>query len=599
MKDFFTRKESNSRITHGRNDFGRKGNNSDAAQWRSVIQEPAQGRFPNSNQSIRKELELFKSATDVEVNHRNSGTSFINSNYKSVSNSHSNRGPPADFVKNSGTSQGKSSATPPTERFKPSRDKIGTTLNDKLRFLQAKIGSWDADQLIHELTGPNKENWEEIVGVTLETEMTGQLMAEVLQLLSHDEIRENPRANSLYITLSNMRALQCYMMTGLSSSEVMTAVSRGRGSDSWIRSMDSALCVVETIASLMHKFVDCQSNPFVPVELLVMRIETLLSKAFVSSQSHDETVALDEWTPGIPESKKATFMVKAEHLSRRLQVVKRMQESALEAKLESAREKDENEKEGAKDAQLANQRAKGGITFLDDPLRDRDYLVTSVVPKSFELISNAPSSLPQNIVCSLSLNRSKSERDDDFDDVNSSKITSSAIKPSKVSSNPQYRSIHHYINTHFQLVREDCLAQLRRGISSFREQLGADSKAGDIAVPKPDQVRKVAAAMMQNRSGNIGVYFYDDVSVQSVERCPHQDIGYAVTFSIIGSRKIDWQNTQRFMNGSLLCLSDGSFNESNLVVARVLRGVKAPNGRFLYFFLQLLYTLFYTHSNKK
>jgi hypothetical protein len=88
--------------------------------------------------------------------------------------------------------------------------------------------------------------------------------------------------------------------------------------------------------------------------------------------------------------------------------------------------------------------------------------------------------------------------------------------------------------------------------------------------------------MMQSRSGNSGVYFYDDVSVQSVERCSQQqDIGYAVTFSLIANRKIDWANTQRFMNGSLLCLSDGSFNESNLVVARVLRGVKIPNGRFL------------------
>lgn len=519
----------------------------------------------------------FGKCSDLEVVHRNLGPSFVDSGSKSFSKAQSSHDPPGNFKKSSENFQGKSSTL---QRSESSRKKIGITVGDKLMFLKTKRESWDADKLIYELTGPNRENWEEIISVALENDVTGQLMAEVLKLLSHDDIRENPNANSLYIPLSNMRALQTYMATGLNSSMVATAVLRGRGSGSWIKVVDAALSVVETIASLMNKFVNCQSNPSVPIELLVIRIGVLLNQTFVSSQSHDEPVALDGWIPNISEDERSRFMMKAKHLSSRLHFIRRMHESAVEASLESIRIKVEDEREKSKEVKLANQRAKVGIIFLNDPLRDRDYLNTSVVPKSYELISNAPSSLPQNVVNSLSLNRSRGGHDDDdnFIDVNSSKVGFRATKQFNTLPRQEYRNEDHYLNTHFQLVREDCLAQLRRGISSFRGKLGADSRAIDIDVPEPDQVRKAAAAMMQDRSGDSGVYFYDNVRVRSVENCSEQDIGYAVTFDLIGSRKIDWTNTQRFMAGSLLCLSDGSFNERNLVVARVIRGVKEPSG---------------------
>ena len=59
--------------------------------------------------------------------------------------------------------------------------------------------------------------------------------------------------------------------------------------------------------------------------------------------------------------------------------------------------------------------------------------------------------------------------------------------------------------------------------------------------------------------------------------CFRDDIGYVVTFQMFDKRRVDWSNSQRFMKGSLLCLSsNGSFNKSTLVMATVLRGVIAP-----------------------
>jgi hypothetical protein len=114
------------------------------------------------------------------------------------------------------------------------------------------------------------------------------------------------------------------------------------------------------------------------------------------------------------------------------------------------------------------------------------------------------------------------------------------------------------------------------GVEKKKAAAGVSRDGEDIPVPTPQRLHQVAVAISHSRTGNSGVYIYEDVRVQSVERA-HEDIGYAVTFSLLDKRKIDWQNTQRFMKGSLLCLSpDGTFNESSLVVATVLRGVHPP-----------------------
>ena len=87
-----------------------------------------------------------------------------------------------------------------TSAQKPSqiRRTVGTTLNDKIKYLQQKQQNWDAAKLIHELTGPSKDNWQAIIG-GLSADMTGSLMREVFILLSNAQIRDDPRAIDLYI----------------------------------------------------------------------------------------------------------------------------------------------------------------------------------------------------------------------------------------------------------------------------------------------------------------------------------------------------------------------------------------------------------------
>ena len=123
-------------------------------------------------------------------------------------------------------------------------------------------------------------------------------------------------------------------------------------------------------------------------------------------------------------------------------------------------------------------RARSGIQFLDNPSRDGDYLQIEVAPSAHELLSSPPKTLPQNLVLSLGRSRFESEIPDDFIpdlSIPSPSIRSAASSESDSSHARQsFRSIHHYLNTHFQLNREDCLAQLRRGIAAFREQLMAN-----------------------------------------------------------------------------------------------------------------------------
>ena len=212
-----------------------------------------------------------------------------------------------------------------------------------------------------------------------------------------------------------------------------------------------------------------------------------------------------------------------------------------------------------------------------------DYLNSSVVPLAAELISAPPNVLPKNLFLSLGGGRGG-------DDICDEEVEITTKATSEYSEESSYRTVHHYLNTHFQLNREDCLAQIRRGIYSLRERLVADGENASsivnrsnidnacIPVPTQNKLSSVIGAIARNRSGNSGIYLYENVCVESVERM-RDDVGYCISFDVSNSRNIDWSSTQRFMNGSLLCLSpDGTFNEASLVVATVLKGVIQPTG---------------------
>ena len=241
-------------------------------------------------------------------------------------------------------------------------------------------------------------------------------------------------------------------------------------------------------------------------------------------------------------------------LNERFVFIDNQHNAAAENALKRAEEQAENERLAADEKKLSKQRQFAGVNFLDDPTRDQDYRVMNVVPLSEELLSVAPSALPRNLIQNSFVRAGEGEDDDEENDQTpnvsalSSKGPATALKA--------FRSVNHYLNTHFQLNREDCLAQLRRGIKSYREKL--EDANGVVAPPSHAKLQNVAKAMASSR-GNDRMFMYDHVEVRSIERSP-DGIGYAVSFNVFGGggRSIDWNRSSRFMNGSLLCLSSGT-----------------------------------------
>ena len=457
----------------------------------------------------------------------------------------------------------------------PERDSVGSTVTEMVDYLKKKMSKWTNTQLIYEFTGPSKKNWETLTTTGLQMDMSGLLMKLIFQLLSHDEIKgSTSTSSSLYTTLNNEKAfmgMNLYLNMGpLAQMTVEKAIQGGRGCVSWVSAIDDALSVVETLDTMMHMISSCQSNPMIPVEILSIRIKRLIGESF-----SEDSVSLDSWKPGIGETQQQDCIRKARHLFDRMSELEKLQKGAIEAVLEETKLQAEIELEKKESSKYAKQRLRNGISFLDDPSRDRDYLKISVVPDAEELLSAAPTALPQNLVLSLGRSRQTEEDDDDEGQIAQKGPARTVTGNDK----QRFRNIHHYLNTHFQLNREDCLAQLRRGIATFREQLGLNPVTNRVeSIPSQLKLAKVAAAV-SNSKGNNRVYVYGEVNVRSVDRM-HDGIGYSVSFRAFGtSRSIDWSRSQRFMNGSLLCLSpDGTFNESTLVIATVLKGVTVPNG---------------------
>ena len=444
----------------------------------------------------------------------------------------------------------------------PKRPKVGMSLSERVVYLQQKRNNWEASKFIHEFCGPNNENWTEIIN-GLAADIEGTLMREVFKLLSHRDIAADTRSADLCIPLTNPTGIMGmfnYLSTGpLSGNNVTSAVQTGRGGPSWIKAMDDAIDAVETIAILMTKFVAFSSNSMVTslVESLSNRITILLGP------SYEDSSTIDSWVSNASQKNKS--LGDAKHLSNKLDYIKSVQKASNDSNLKSVKNKSAADKEEKESTRLAMQRARKGVKFLDDPERDGDYKSVRVIPESDELVSDAPAALPLNLVC-----RGASDRDEYDPDL-------------RIVNAPQYRSIDHYINTHYLLIREDSIAQLRRGISTLRNLLGATS-AADISSPKPDFLRLKCADFARHR-GNSGAYIYGDVTVRSVEKM-RDDIGYIVTFSMFDRRKVDWANSQRFMKGSLLCLSsDGTFNSRTLVMATVMRGVDPPQSKCVQFLL--------------
>eukprot|EP01114_Cavostelium_apophysatum_P012330 TRINITY_DN2745_c0_g1_i2.p1 TRINITY_DN2745_c0_g1~~TRINITY_DN2745_c0_g1_i2.p1 ORF type:complete len:1671 (+),score=513.90 TRINITY_DN2745_c0_g1_i2:432-5444(+) len=108
---------------------------------------------------------------------------------------------------------------------------------------------------------------------------------------------------------------------------------------------------------------------------------------------------------------------------------------------------------------------------------------------------------------------------------------SSKISPNIVDG--KYKNVMHYLDTHFRLLREDCIQPLREGIKSY-------------------------IATKQNSTGQISrdIRIYHDVNIKGIQ-CGRQGIVYRVAFRL--DCDVQWERSKRLMYGSLLCLSCDDF----------------------------------------
>ena len=116
---------------------------------------------------------------------------------------------------------------------------------------------------------------------------------------------------------------------------------------------------------------------------------------------------------------------------------------------------------------------------------------------------------------------------------------------------------------------------MRRGIQAFRERLAA-LKA---AKPDHDQASLLQKAAMDSKhfKDNTRFNVYLEVVVTTVDDTSRQGLGFVIEFKLPEKSRIDWAKGSRFMNGALLCLSrDGSFDESSILLATVLKSVNLP-----------------------
>lgn len=339
---------------------------------------------------------------------------------------------------------------------------------------------------MHELTGPNKKNWDFIFGNVLSTDYDCKLLREVFKLLGHSDLSTNSAAVVLYSNLrlpTALAALNMIFSTGyLKAAAIKEASVAGAGSPQWLAVVGDMKNLAVTIAILQRSYIDCQMNPQIPIELLCIRAESLLKV----SADDAEDLRLTYWIC-CSEADKSKVTISATQLCGHIAAVKSVHEGAIAAASEQATLKAEKEALSLEQARLAKQRAHNGAAFLNDPSRDSDFLNTPVVPTPVELLSPPPLLLPKNLV-SLTTRAQSSKVDDENQELDE---TETSLKQSDLDNSGRYRNAHHYLNTHFQLNREDCLAQLRRGIHEFRSLMGATSD-DEIRPPTIELIRRSA-----------------------------------------------------------------------------------------------------------
>jgi len=113
-----------------------------------------------------------------------------------------------------------------------------------------------------------------------------------------------------------------------------------------------------------------------------------------------------------------------------------------------------------------------------------------------------------------------------------------------------YESIHHYLSTQFELLREDLVSQLVECVQKYRQQ--GDGISEDIPI-------------------------YHNIDVVGSQMLPGGIYAINVTFDFARLSHVDWSDTSRLLPGSLLCLSCDNFDTMFFATIAKPRDWKEPN----------------------
>lgn len=259
---------------------------------------------------------------------------------------------------------------------------------ERLRWFVDEKTRWGVDQLIHEFTGGNQDNWR----LLLSSE-DGKLLAELFDLLSLADLRENEGSGSLYHPFSTpggfATILQYLEDEPICEASVETA-SEGRGSPAWSKCVKSASDLLQTLMTVLKLFGASVKTTLVNSVLTVMSplIDTLAPVSDDCDDAEDSAVkVMAPWARSCrPEDRGAHCLTATTLRDLHRAVVNKLKVlKVTEKKRKATAEKKAELEARAKSDNRLN--ARQGSMFLNEVRHDRDYMDMSVVPSPEQMLS--------------------------------------------------------------------------------------------------------------------------------------------------------------------------------------------------------------------
>jgi SpoVK/Ycf46/Vps4 family AAA+-type ATPase len=436
---------------------------------------------------------------------------------------------------------------------------LATSADKCLRWVRSVSQRWPPPQLVYELGNRCKEQWAATIDACGADDVaSSRLFGAVLLVVANPDVIGDVNVLPVLVPFhepAGQRAIAAFLRLSapLSKTAASTAATLARQGDTskWTEITAAAVALQTLLQALLAKLDGAAAVFENELETVAMRVGGLIDAA------------------GSPPP--------AELAGR----VQQLREGAqMLARLADAAERERQDRDLRAQQQLADveraRRARStlervGIAVLDDPEHDRDYLRTTAMPTPDEITSSAPAALPVNLARpAFRAGGGGGQELTEAEDAGGADAGDVAGAPAAGVSAGPYRNVDHYLNTHFMLLREDCLAQMRRGLESYRRGTG----------PSPSRESIDATAFdVSTTRGDGRANAYVDVTAVDVFSLPRVGIVYEMAFALPrGLRKVDWRVSSRLMTGTLLCLArEGIVDPATLVLATVARAVLPPD----------------------